>query len=97
MSSATLGNRTSAHDRASRAGKLGARRANKESKPHPATQITYTYDQDEMDFMLAVDRFKVRTGRKFPTLADLLQVAKSIGFTRTAPYDIATTTNSEGR
>jgi len=64
-------------------GRRGLRGPKAETKPHPATMISYVYDQDEHDFLLAVERFKSRTGRKFPTLADYLQIAKSIGFTRT--------------
>lgn len=63
-------------------GRKGASGPIAEATPHPATAITRTYDDDEMDFMLAVDAFKTRTGRRFPTLADYLYICKLIGFSR---------------
>jgi hypothetical protein len=74
-----------------RKGRKGASGPIAEARPHPATMISFTYDRDEHDYLVAVQQFKARTGRKFPTVSDMLLIAKSIGFTRTA------TTNSEGR
>jgi len=68
-----------------------------EARQHPATMVSYTYDQDEVDYLVAVDQFKARTGRKFPTCADMLLIAKSIGFIRTTASPVDSVSNREGR
>ena len=92
--SAALRQKSTHIDRCRRGGLKGkgGRKPSDGPNPHPSTMTSYTYDQDEYDFLLAVERFKARTGRKFPTLSDFLQIAKSIGFTRTS-YVM----NGEGR
>lgn len=50
--------------------------------PHPATMITATYEADETEYMAAVQQFKARTGRLFPTCSDMLSIAKSLGYSR---------------
>lgn len=78
-------------------GRIGARGPIAEAKPHPATTVAFTYDQDEVDYLAAVDRFKIRTGRKFPTCSDMLLIAKSIGFTRTTTPGVDSVSSTEGR
>lgn len=68
-----------------------------EARQHPATMTSYTYDQDEVDYLAAVDQFKLRTGRKFPTCADMLLIAKSIGFARTRTPGVDSVSKVEGR
>lgn len=38
------------------------------------------YDEEETEFIKAVDGFKMRTGKKFPTLVDLLGVLRELGW-----------------
>lgn len=65
--------------------------------PHPASAAIATYEDDERDFLMAVDQFKLRTGRRFPTLADHLAILKSLGFSRMASGRPAPSLCTEGR
>lgn len=38
------------------------------------------YREDEVEFMRAVERYKQRTGRMFPTCSELLEVVRSLGY-----------------
>lgn len=38
------------------------------------------YADDEKEFIKAVDSFKLTTGKKFPTLTELLNVLKALGY-----------------
>jgi hypothetical protein len=38
------------------------------------------YDDDEAEFLRAVERYRDRTGRRFPTLSELLAVLKGLGY-----------------
>ena len=38
------------------------------------------YSQDEMEFMKAVDQYKKTSGRPFPTLCEMLEVLRSLGY-----------------
>lgn len=40
------------------------------------------YDDDEREFIAAVDRYKTRTGRQFPTLSELLGILKQLGYAK---------------
>jgi hypothetical protein len=51
---------------------------------HPGT-TDRLYDADEQEFLVAVDRFKNSTGKKFPTVAELLGVLKSLGYAKPGP------------
>lgn len=57
-------------------------------RPHPATVVTGTYADDEIEFMTAVAEFKARTGRRFPTCSDFLNIAKSLGFARVSATNL---------
>jgi phosphoglycolate phosphatase-like HAD superfamily hydrolase len=41
--------------------------------------VSYEYSADEREFAEAVDRFKA-TGRPFPTLKELLDILKQLGW-----------------
>jgi hypothetical protein len=53
--------------------------------------ITATYDADECEFLAAVERYKARTGRRFPTATDYLTIAKSLGYSRPESHGVALT------
>lgn len=38
------------------------------------------YSADEIEFMQALERYKVSSGRKFPTCSEILEVLRSIGY-----------------
>jgi hypothetical protein len=46
------------------------------------TTFEKQYTDDEMEFMNAIQRFKERTGKSFPTHGDVLEVAAALGYRR---------------
>jgi hypothetical protein len=42
------------------------------------------YSDDEIDFMKAMDDYKRRSGRQFPTWSEVLEVLRSMGYRRVA-------------
>jgi hypothetical protein len=49
------------------------------------TTFEKQYSDDELEFMNAMQAFKVRTGRTFPTHGEVLRVAVSLGYRKTSP------------
>ncbi|MCA9211283.1 MAG: hypothetical protein KDA55_23145, partial [Planctomycetales bacterium] len=43
------------------------------------------YSQDEIEFMQAMDAYKRRSGRMFPTCSEILEVIREIGYVRLTP------------
>jgi len=41
------------------------------------------YRPDEIEFMQALDAYKRSSGRMFPTCSEVLEVVRSLGYTRT--------------
>lgn len=60
------------------------RRARKERRRR-VDPITFEkqYTDDELEFMNAMQRFKERTGKSFPTCAEVIKVAVSLGYRKT--------------
>ena len=57
------------------------RRAKKERRRRiDPTTFEKQYTEDELEFMNAMQRFKVQTGRPFPTHGEVLRVAFSLGY-----------------
>ncbi len=50
-------------------------------RANPATSETH-YTDNQNEFLMAVDAFKHRTGRKFPTLIEILEIAEALGWSR---------------
>jgi hypothetical protein len=46
------------------------------------TTFEKQYTEDEMEFMTAMQEFKVRTAKAFPTYSEVLAVAKTLGYYR---------------
>ena len=42
------------------------------------------YSDDEIEFMKAMDDYKRRSGRQFPTWSEVLEVLRSMGYRRVA-------------
>ena len=40
------------------------------------------FESDETEFLIAMEKFKNRSGKKFPTWCDTLGVLKSLGYKR---------------
>jgi len=53
-------------------GKTAARQAN----------TLEPYDADQVEFLTAIEAFKVRTGRAFPTWTEALGVLKALGYVK---------------
>lgn len=47
---------------------------------HPTPDEDRIYDEDEREFMLAMDRYKRVNRRPFPTWCEVLGVLKSLGY-----------------
>lgn len=79
----------------------GERRAKKERRKRiDPTTFEKQYTEDELEFMSAVQKFKERSGKPFPTYGEVLRVAVAIGYRRvviddTYPTGQFPTVNSE--
>lgn len=63
----------------------GERREKKERRRRvDPTTFEKQYSPDEIEFMTAMQEFKIRTAKAFPTYAEVLAVAKSLGYRRPA-------------
>lgn len=51
---------------------------------HPATSDRF-YEDDEAEFLAAIEDYKRRTGRKFPTWSEALRVCKGLGYRKPVP------------
>ncbi len=48
------------------------------------------YDGAEVEFMQALEKYKMTTGRRFPTCSEILTVLRSLGYVRVMPLCVAT-------
>jgi hypothetical protein len=50
------------------------------------------YSADEVEFMNALDEYKRRNGRMFPTCSEILEVVRSLGYIKpnASPLDVTT-------
>lgn len=63
------------------------RKLERRQKVHRRRQIDPTtcerdYTDDEVEFMQALDRYKRKSGRMFPTCSELLEVLRSLGYAK---------------
>lgn len=64
------------------------RRARKERRKRiDPTTFEKQYTNDELEFMNAMQRFKERTGKTFPTHGEVIRVAVSLGYRRSIEDD----------
>ncbi len=47
------------------------------------------YTEDEVEFMNALDDYKRKSGRMFPTCSEVLEVVRSLGYVRLSPNELA--------
>ena len=67
----------------------GERRAKKERRKRiDPTTFEKQYTEDEMEFMTAMQRFKVRTGKSFPSHGEVLDVVFSLGYRKPIHDDL---------
>jgi len=45
------------------------------------------YSEEERQWLVAVDRWRRKTGRKFPSACDLLALAVALGYRKVAPAE----------
>ena len=46
--------------------------------------LEMTFSQEEVDFLIAIDRYKAKNSRAFPTWREVLAVARSLGYRKVA-------------
>ena len=64
------------------------RRAKKERRRRvDPTTFEKQYSEEELEFMNAMQRFKVQTGKSFPSHGEVLRVAASLGYRKFVPAD----------
>jgi hypothetical protein len=64
------------------------RRAKKERRRRiDPTTFEKQYTDDELEFMNAMQQFKVHSGKLFPTCGDALKVAIALGYRKSVPDD----------
>ncbi|MGB7348169.1 MAG: hypothetical protein WBD20_28350 [Pirellulaceae bacterium] len=64
-------------------GVMKSPRRKKQRRRHiDPTTCERDYNQDEIDFMRAMDDYKHKSGRMFPTCSEVLEVLRSMGYVR---------------
>jgi len=64
----------------------GEQRTKKERRRRiDPTTFEKQYTTDEMEFMNAMQRYKVRSGKSFPTYGEVLEVARGLGYRQVGP------------
>lgn len=64
--------------------RLGERRKTERRRQIDPTTCERDYTADEIQFMQALDAYKRRAGRMFPTCSEILEVIRSLGYERPA-------------
>ena len=52
------------------------------------------YTDDEIQFMSALDDYKRKSGRMFPTCSEVLEVVRSLGYVKLSPRELALQTTT---
>jgi hypothetical protein len=58
------------------------------------TTFEKQYTPDELEFMTAMQQFKVRTGKGFPSYAEVLEVVETLGYRRVTPRELVSFGNA---
>ena len=82
MSSTTLKSPRSLRRQDVDAAPARAPRAQARRRMIDPTTCERDYQPDEVEFMQAVEQYKRRSGRQFPTCSELLEVVRSLGYVR---------------
>lgn len=78
-----LGTDPKASEKARRAGLVRA--ASKRRRFVDPATCEREYSRAEVEFMNAIQAFKLKTGRNFPTWAEVLSVIRDLGYTKNTP------------
>ena len=62
----------------------GPRRKVERRRQIDPTTCERDYSEDEIEFMRAMDDYKRRSGRQFPTWSEVLEVVRSMGYRKVA-------------
>ena len=62
--------------------RVGPRRKVERRRQIDPTTCEREYTDDEIEFMKAMDDYKRRAGRQFPTWSEVLEVLKALGYKR---------------
>jgi len=65
--------------------RLGDRRKVERRRQIDPTTCERDYQPDEIEFMKAMDDYKRRSGRQFPTWSEVLEVIRDLGYRKVAP------------
>jgi hypothetical protein len=79
-------------NRALPAGTVGAPKLERREKVNRRRQIDPTtcerdYTEQEVEFMNAIDDYKRKSGRMFPTCSEVLEVIRSLGYVKLSPAE----------
>ena len=55
------------------------------------------YSDDEVEFMNALDEYKRKNGRMFPTCSEVLEVIRDLGYVKTSPVALAESRQAQQR
>ena len=72
------------HDRRELPGPTRPPRKERRRRIDPTT-FEKQYTPEELEFMNAMQQFKVRSGKTFPSYGEVLHVARSLGYTKINP------------
>ncbi|HEY1190467.1 MAG TPA: hypothetical protein VGE74_22735 [Gemmata sp.] len=64
-----------------------ARRPKPAGTPADVATSEVHYSADEVEFLNAVQAYQKRTGRKFPTLSELLAIVRALGYHKGPPEE----------
>ena len=53
------------------------------------TTFEKQYSDDELEFMIAMQRFKTESGKTFPSYGEVLEVARTLGYRRRERPDVS--------
>ena len=66
--------------------RAGGDRRNQVDRRDPAKRAgNYDLDDDTLEFIAAINRFKADSGRSFPTWSEVLQIVRELGYTKDSP------------
>lgn len=65
--------------------RLSERRKTERRRQIDPTTCERDYQPEEIEFMRAMDDYKRRSGRQFPTWSEVLEVVKDLGYRKVAP------------
>jgi len=64
--------------------RVSTRRKGERRRQIDPTTCERDYSDEEIEFMRAMDEYKRRSGRQFPTWSEVLEVLRSLGYRRVA-------------